>query len=55
MEVTTVLVTGATGFIGSHIVRLLLEKGGMKVLASNSSGSSRNMEDLQDKVIRRPT
>jgi nucleoside-diphosphate-sugar epimerase len=56
MEATTALVAGATGFIGSRIVRLLLEKVGSEVVASKSSGSSRNMGDLLDKVeIRRPT
>lgn len=54
MEKTTVLVTGATGFIGSHIVRLLLEHGESKVVASNASGSTRNLEDVLDQVdIRR--
>ncbi len=50
LEKTTVLVTGATGFIGSHIVRLLLEQGERKVVASNASGSTRNLEDVLDQV-----
>lgn len=51
MEKTTVLVTGATGFIGSHIVRLLLELGESKVVAAcNASGSTRNLEDVLDQV-----
>jgi nucleoside-diphosphate-sugar epimerase len=50
MKETTILVTGATGFIGSHVVRLLLEKGGTNVVASNVSGSKRNLEDVLDRV-----
>ena len=50
MKESTVLVTGATGFIGSHVVRLLLEKGGATVVASNTSGSRRNLEDVQAQV-----
>jgi threonine 3-dehydrogenase len=45
-----VLVTGATGFIGSHLVRLLLANGDTRVVASNTSGTRRNLEDVQDHV-----
>jgi nucleoside-diphosphate-sugar epimerase len=50
IEKTTVLVTGATGFIGSHIVRLLLEQGESKVVASNASGTTRHLEEVLDQV-----
>ncbi len=49
MSESVVLVTGATGFIGSHLVRRLLASR-KRVIGSNVSGSSGRLEDVRDQV-----
>jgi UDP-glucose 4-epimerase len=48
---TTYLVTGGAGFIGSHIVTALVERGGrVRVLDNFSSGKRGNLDHLSGKV-----
>jgi threonine 3-dehydrogenase len=44
------LVTGGTGFIGSHLVRLLLERDVGKVVVSGATGNPGSLADLRDRV-----
>ena len=46
-----ILVTGGTGFIGSHIVQYLLENGAksVRILDNLSTGKLENVQDLLDK------
>lgn len=51
MDKETYLVTGGAGFIGSHIVDFLLEKGvGVRVLDNFSTGSRKNIEAARDDI-----
>ena len=48
---TTYLVTGGAGFIGSHIVTALVERGDrVKVLDNLSTGSRQNLAPLADRI-----
>lgn len=49
--VNKVLVTGGCGFIGSHVVKALKEKGCSVAIIDNlSTGSLRNISDLEAEV-----
>ena len=47
----TALVTGATGFVGSHLVHRLITEGWETRIITRSSSSLKLLEDIHDKVI----
>ncbi len=48
------LVTGASGFIGSHLTRALVERGIPKVVASSRSGRTGSLADVRQRVESTP-
>ena len=51
METLRVLVTGGVGFIGSHLIRVLVRAGHqVRVLDNLSTGSVENLADVLDAI-----
>lgn len=51
MKTSPVLVTGGAGFIGSHLVRRLLDRGNtVRVIDNLVTGSRGNLEDVADRI-----
>lgn len=51
MKGPDVLVTGATGFIGSHLVKKLVSEGREVAIISRSGRKGENLEDITDKKL----
>lgn len=45
-----VMVTGATGFIGAGLVRMLLERGEEDIVAFHRNPAKKNLDDLADRI-----
>ncbi len=46
----SILVTGGTGFIGAHVVRILVEKGEKGIIVFDINPSTKLLDDVADKV-----
>ena len=46
----TVLVTGGTGFIGSHVIKNILKNGHDVILIKRSSSNTWRIDDIKNKI-----